>query len=256
MEHKKLETLTESLVNNGYAIFDLPFILHRPASIMNGFKQLLAEDEQVKEKWKFFLPEVTKKPDHGLIPPKGAQYDQKWFLMYRQSLPEMLKERFSNEYLIKYLVFFLELQMVQEYLLNCAYEIAQAIDQKMPGYAVFDQLKNPSLNETHVTRLVEYIYKPDTPISEPMASLHTDQSFLTMQWFQSHPGLILRDYHGNEIKYEYSQGRVIIFFGKKAIPVFSSLLKPVEHWVDSRALENRYSGILFIHTAHPSIEMR
>jgi isopenicillin N synthase-like dioxygenase len=89
-----------------------------------------------------------------------------------------------------------------------------------------------------------------------MASLHTDQSLLTTQWFESHPGLVVTDYHGNKIEYNYKPGKVIVFWGKKALVATKNTLRPLDHYVDSRAQENRNSGIYFVHTQHESVEVR
>lgn len=261
MNKQTTSAIARSLIVNGYAIFDIDLIDHRPKSIVEGFKKLLEQNQEIRKKWEFFLPEFSKKPDHGLVPPKGDDHDEKWVLMVRASLRNMLMERFTKEEREKYElfldVFLCETEMVHYLLIDHLMSIAASLDELMPGYAIKEKLENQyTIDHLHCTRIVKYIYNPNAAPSDPMASLHTDQSLLTMQWYQSHPGLVLRDFNNNEIHYKYKPGRVIVFWGKKAIPVLGGKINPVEHWVDSRAGEDRYAAILFAHTTDPSIEMR
>ncbi len=167
----------------------------------------------------------------------------------------MLRNRVADEEFARHVSFFTHIEVVQALLHAKTVGILQAIDETIEhAPSVFLQFTQTP-EDRHVIRLLEYIYTEGAPETAPMANLHTDQSLFTLQWFQSHPGLVLRDYKGNNISYDYVPGSVICFFGKKILPATNGLLKPVEHWVDSRAHENRYSGIYFTHTPHPSIEM-
>jgi isopenicillin N synthase-like dioxygenase len=67
---------------------------------------------------------------------------------------------------------------------------------------------------------------------------------------------VVTDYDGNKIEYDYTPGKAIVFFGKKAPVATNNRLQAVEHYVDSRAQENRNSGIYFVHTQHESVEVR
>ncbi len=255
-----ISSIVKHLLKYGFVIFNCPLVATHADDIFTDFETLLSQDEEFKERWKFFFPELTKKPDHGLIPPKGIGHDQKWFLMVRKTLKSMLLDenntkRLREEEFSPYVDFFKQLDLVHSHLLLQARSIGKEIDTQFPGFGVEEQLYDQKVEGNHVIRLVQYMYQQDAPTSNPMASLHTDQCFLTMQWYQSDPGLIIKDYTNRTHAYDYQPGRVICFFGKKVLPVFNNAFKPVEHWVDSRAKRNRNSGIFFIHTAHPNIEM-
>lgn len=253
MNQAQIQKIATHLIMHGYVIFDMPALRLHIQDVLNSFKQLLAESPEYKEQWKFFLPELTKKPDHGLIPPKGEGFDLKWFFHFRKGFQSMLLSRLTYDEYKRYETFFEQLEVIQALLHLQALPILRAIDEQLTIKLTEQVLETNE--ETHVVRLLEYIYQSNKPDTDPMASLHTDQSFLTMQWYQSHPGLILRDYHDNLVEYQYEPGKVLCFFGKKSEPASEGKLIPVEHWVDSRAHENRYAGIYFIHTPHPSIEM-
>lgn len=78
--------IANHLVTYGYAVFTLPELTAYIELIFSDFKQLLTEPEEVKEQWKFFVPELTRKPDRGLIPPKGEGFDLKWFFPLQKKL--------------------------------------------------------------------------------------------------------------------------------------------------------------------------
>jgi hypothetical protein len=211
----------------------------------------------LRKSGKFTLNTFPKKPDHGLIPPKGEGYDQKWIFHSRADLRDMLTNGRLNymEY-GPYDGLIANLEFVQEKLLGYAGLIFEEIDKQIPGHHLLNQITDSATKNMHVMRLVEYIYQADAPVTNCMASAHTDQACFTAQWFESHSGLVLRDYNGNLVEYQYAPGKVIFFFGKKIEPATNGLLKPVEHWVDSRAKENRNAAIFFIHTPHKSVEIR
>lgn len=254
------EESVRNLITKGYGIFQAPVkISDYIQPIFNDFKQLIAESAEFKKQWEFHVPvngKLSKKPDRGLVHPKGDGYDIKWTFMYDDTLKELLYNRFSPGEITEYLNFLDNLSQTTMWLKHMSHKILREVDTQLPGYDLYKQVSSPGALNMHVVRLLEYLYQAGAPAVNPMASLHTDQSCFTMQWFESHRGLVLIDYKGNKIEYNYEPGKVIAFWGKKAPQATNDFLKPVEHYVDSRAEADRNSGIYFVHTEHDSVEMR
>ena len=253
------------LLEHGYATFMLPSVASYIDPIFEGYKKFLSTDAGFRKKWTIWVP-PTKKADHGYVPPKGEGYDPKHVFQWRTQLKHMLfevqagekdvRERLlTREEFAPYEDWFEYLGEIFKIMKRTMLEIAKEIDRQRPGFDLFGQLKKPELIQNHVIRLLEYLYDLSRK-GEPLASLHTDQGLLTFQWFESHSGLIVIDKNGTRVRYDYEPGKIIVFFGKKIEPATNGSLLPTEHYVDSDAETNRNSGIFFMHSDHPSIEMR
>lgn len=247
-------SIARDLITNGYAVFQMPALRLHINDVFQMFKQLFGEDDAFKEKWKFFFPELSKKPDHGLIPPKGDGFDAKWFLHFRKGLPSMLLDRLNQSEYERYESMLEQIAAVKDLLHAKTTFILKEVDATLK--TTLAQQVATTNEELHVIRLLNYLYQAGTAASENthMAQGHIDQSAITLQWYQSHPGLVLVDYHGNKVPYNYEPGKVICFWGDKVERATDEKLKAVKHWVDARAQEDRQAGIYFVHTAHPSVE--
>lgn len=252
------EESVHDLITNGYGIFAAPAkVTDYIAPIFRDLKKLIAEDDDFKKKWEIHVAingQLPKKPDRGLVHPKGDGFDKKWTFMYCDELKTWLYQRFALDEIKDYFEFLGNLSQTMLFLEHQSYQILREVDRQLPGFDLYKQAYDA--RSMHVIRLLEYLYQAGAPQANPMASLHTDQSLLTTQWYESHPGLVVTDYDGNKIEYDYTPGKAIVFFGKKAPVATNNRLQAVEHYVDSRAQENRNSGIYFVHTQHESVEVR
>ena len=257
--------VAKHLLHHGYATFMLPQIIPYIGPIFEEYKRFLATPPEFRKKWTIHLP-VSKKADHGYSPPKGEGFDPKHIFQYRTDLKRMLLELQPGELDVReQLLTLKEFEEYEDWLHNLGevsrimrkvmLEIAKELDRQLPGYDLFGQLKRPELIPRNLIRLIEYEYDPARK-GEPLASLHTDQSAVTGQWYESEDGLVIIDCNGNEIRYDYVLGLVTVFFGKKISSATNGLLLPTKHYVDSIAKTNRNSGIYFMHTDHPSVELK
>lgn len=108
-------------------------------------------------------------------------------------------------------------------------EIVKAIDSLMPEFGLYDLYIEPRSQAIQVARFVAY---DEAKERFTVAGRHTDQSFITLQGYQSHSGLYLVDQSGNIINLEYHEGKVWVFFGRKAPLLTNGKLNASEHGVD------------------------
>ena len=110
----------------------------------------------------------------------------------------------------------------------------------------------------HKIRLLKYLYEVDGVKNEILAQDHYDQSAITFQWKQSHPGLYLGKRGENPIPITGGCYDVTVFLGRKLAEATDGLLYKMPHYVDSPAdlNEDRYAGICFIHTSHKIVEYK
>jgi hypothetical protein len=229
MKNNDYTSIAQNLINNGYAFFRMPVLTMHTEDIFASFKRLLNESPEFKELWKFYFPEQTKKPDHGLIPPKGDGFDNKWFFHFRHGFQSMLLDRLSVDEYQRYESMFEQIEVVQSLLHENVKCILEAVDAKL--HTTLAQQVSVTDKSRHVVRLLQYIHSPEPSEKKYMANTHTDQSLITAQWFQSHQGLVLEGYHKKHITYTYEPGMVLCFFGKKIEPASQGLLQPVVHRV-------------------------
>lgn len=262
---KNVQSLADHFLNERYVSFTEPSIIPLIEPVFKGFKKLVAMPEEYKRPWQIHHPELSKKPDHGLIFPKGGDFDEKWMFMYRiDMIEDLLRNKVSIGALSDYVLWFDTLSSVYSRLLLIIKEFISEVDTQMPGYNLYEQVNAPEVSRMHVMRLLEYLYKQSAERGKPLADGHFDQGFLTAQAYESSPGLILvpnkiegdKETDWKEISYNYEPGKIILFPGRKFGQATNGQIPGMWHYVKTGPPVDRNALILFSHTPQPSIEMR
>ncbi len=253
---KRIENIVEHFIAHGWAICSIKEITEHIQPVLTGFKSLITREEAYREKWKFHITELSKKPDHGLLPPKGSGYDQKHMLMYRRNLRGMLNERFAFEEIQPYDEMLYHLGIIFNIAFKNLLKFAAEFDRQLPGYSLHTELNKRSLMDTHVLRVPEYIFDATAPDRIFSAQPHLDLSAVTMQLFQTDGGLIVQDYLEEVVEYSYdpTEATVFLMAGDKLEQLTLGRMRALPHGVLAKAKRNRNSGMFFAHTGHPTRE--
>lgn len=232
-----------------FSVFQLPLTNAFSPEIFDGFKKLLSEDSEYQKLWTVHMPESIK-PDHGFIPPKGEGYDKKYFYHHSFDITNLLKERnvnteSYNNWLLKCDVFLFIFSCFGSQIIDELHRRKHLKDFNLPNL-----FEKTSL--LHKMRLVKYLHQSNGKKNETLASDHYDQSAITFQWAQSHPGLFLGKRDQNPISYHGNTCDVVVFLGRKLAEATNDVLYKMPHYVDAPDYldEDRYAGICFIHTSN------
>ncbi len=242
------EKSVNDLIRNGYGIFDTNLTKIDFQRCMNPMKILTGLNPGLK----YCTDPENIEPDRGLFyRNKEEGKDNKWCFHYRESLATELRKKlgegeWSNE-LICYLN---NSRFVFEKILNLSIEIVKAVDKKIPRFGLYNLYTDPRSRSMNLLRNVQY----DAPEEDlNVAGEHFDRSLITLCGYENHPGLYIEE-NGKKIPYLYQEGKVLVFWGRKAASLTNGRLKKVKHGVDVFEKDIQRDAIPFFgHTYRPEI---
>ncbi len=263
---KNLKYTAEEFLTNRLVIIDYPHITPLITQLFNGFKVLLNKPPNMLQLWQIHYPEFSRLPDHGVIFPKGGEYDPKWMFMYRTGLlaDYFRLQRLTEIDYMEYHMWFNVLHQAHRMLLNVVLELTEELDSQFRGSHLFEQVNAPAVEDFHPLRLLQYLHGPASDRGVPLAKGHVDIGFITVQAYASHAGLdFIPNYSQytpealwKRIPYIPKNGKIALFPGKKFEKATNGQIPAMYHEVGTQCKTNREALILFSHTAVPSEESR
>ena len=263
---KNLKYVVEQFLNDRLVIVDFPHITPLIDPLFNGFKTLLKTPVGALILWQIHHSELSKRADHGLIFPKGGEYDEKWMFMYRTGLlaDYFRLQRLTEIDYLEYKLWFNVLHQTHRMLQNVVFEFTEELDAQLPGYNLLEQVNSPLVEDTHPLRLLQYLHGPASARGVPLAKGHLDLGFITVQAYASHEGLdFIPNYDEHlapdfwkRIPYTPKSGTLALFPGKKFAKATGGRIPAMYHEVGTQCGCNREALIFFSHTAEPNEESR
>lgn len=260
------ESLADRLLKDGHGTFWFRTSDLLP-DIMDGFRKLIAEPEEVRSLWMIDRSAVEPKKedseqgaDDGLIrrdgeinPANGDRYDKKWYFHLKQGLPEILAAREAVEKL--YQREFLKAGM--ELHRRCTMAMLQLSQklEKSTGVNFFDLASGRDAMSRHSLRLLHY-ERPKVGENNLIGDAHADRDLFTIHVWDSRPGLYLHTPDDGCVPYVVKDNFGLVFPGGKA-PVLTPKLPWVGHEIcddDAGSVQPRMSAVFFFHTDTPLAE--
>lgn len=252
-----ISELTATLLQKGYAVIKYPLITQYNNNLLQTFKEFQAQPMEFRMKWNTSFPPTDKGRETGFIPWKGMDsnggfYDNKESFMYRNNIRSLIGNQISTEESMMYYAFIHQFDQLLTQFLALTDLITTQLDIVVPGYNLNQKFMSPEAQNYHSIRLVDY--KIDTPMgmqelgARDSASEHYDRDGLTIQCFETDPGLIITGNDGKDFEYASEPDSIAIFPGRKMEHITGGKIKAVKHRVHGKRNRNRYAGIGFMHT--------
>jgi hypothetical protein len=215
------------LILYGYAEFDIDLSKDDFIRCMEPMKQITATNPGLK----FCTDPDSKEHDRALFyRSKNQGKDDKWcFHGYPNIEAELNKKLGEGEWPNELVCLLNNSKKVYNAFQAKSSEIVKAIDSLMPEFGLYNLYMEPRSQAIQVARFAAY---DEAKEKFTVAGRHFDQSFITLSGYQSHSGLYLIDQSGNIINLEYHEGKVWVFFGRKAPILTAGKLTASEHGVD------------------------
>lgn len=269
-----LDAAADALLEHGYVRLLMPTVAKHIRPIITGFKRLTEDPNRAKlvvsalrERHQdgandLGLREVRRggtkhnpRPDE--IAEGRTQYDETKYVFHYNG--RALGYWADMGCIIhEHAPFFLELGMLQGRCTLLAYEMAERLDRKMPGYQFVNRLREAE--QAGRVRLLRYLCDGHLP---GIAQRHRDQDFITVHVHSDRPQLWLADRNNERILENAEETRedsVLIFFGRKAWEITRGKLQGIVHGVldptfGEKNRSPRHTIVSFMHaTVTPSEE--
>ncbi len=221
------EKAVNDLIRNGYSEFDINLTKEDFERCMEPMKAITSKNPGLN----YCTDPEAEEHDRGIFyrtSKKGK--DDKWcFHGYPTIEAELNKKLGEGEWPNELVCLLNNSKKVYSAFQEKSQEIVKAIDEIMPEFGLYKLYLDPMSQALQVSRFVAY---DKAKKKFTVAGKHFDQSFITLSGYQSHSGLYLIDKQGNKINLEYHEGKVWVFFGRKAPFLTAGKLTASEHGVD------------------------
>ncbi len=248
-QKEDFEKSIKDLIEKGYAEFNINLTKEDFIRCMEPMKQITAKNHGLT----YCTDPEAEEHDRGLFyRSKNQGKDDKWCFHHYENIENEFHKKFGEGVWNNDLLILLNnSKKVHREFQKKSSEIVKAIDSLMPEFGLYDLYINPMSQAFQVARFVAY---DEAKERFTVAGRHFDQSFITLQGYQSHSGLYLIDQQGKKIKLEYHEGKVWVFFGRKAPLLTGGKLTASEHGVNVFEKGIQRDAVPFFgHTYRPEI---
>jgi hypothetical protein len=205
--------------------------------------------------------------DHGIVPDnktdrgifrrernEETKQDAKWLYQYRPSLRRELLAKLGNpKFLPNELEEWLQkAKQVHTTLHEFSKEIILGVNHLIPEHNLYKRYIDIESEDLHMSRNVAY--DKSNGFVE-VAEDHCDFSFITLAANQSYPGLWAEDKHGNMVERKPEEGKIFVFWGRKAPTASKGILRKIKHRVSVPKIGvQRDANIFFGHLFDAEME--
>lgn len=196
--------------NNAQIDIDPKLLMHAMPVISNGIHALIG-DAEAREFFRSRIlgrDEVGWESDVGLY--RRSDREQKWF--FHELLEKPIWDE-THPVFLRYREFIETVRLVAQRSKDLVHAIAREMDEQL-GLCPEDGLAASIAAGRMMARVLCYL--EDQEQEKADATSHFDRSGFTVHAFSTHPGLVLIDNAGNEVRVaETDPSKVAVFVGKK-----------------------------------------